>query len=60
MTEQAHIFPRVVRHDGKTYSATGKVGTVIKTGERSAEYRWRADGLDARVWLTASGNIIED
>lgn len=49
--------PFEVTHKGKTYTRTGKVGTNVKTGESSAEYKNVGQGGDARVWRTRSGKI---
>lgn len=55
-------FPMSVKFEGKTFSKTGKVGTNMKSGEPSAEYRsYGASGHeDDRVWRTASGKIARD
>lgn len=53
-------FPRQVEYGGRMYSATGKVGTVTKTGLPSAEYQLRCDGMESRVWVDVSGNITKD
>lgn len=46
-----------VRHKGEDYTATGKRGTNIKTGEPSQEYRTYED---KRIYITNSGKVYED
>lgn len=52
-------FPRTVFVDGKTYFATGKTGTNIRSGQKSAEYEFHDDrrGWSHRVWRQADGSI---
>jgi hypothetical protein len=46
-----------IRHGGKDFSHTGKVGTHNKTGEKAKEYRTIND---ERVWVRESGKVDED
>lgn len=47
-----------VPHGGKTYYATGKMGTHNKTGLPSREFRHNAPGdSDHRVWVNHAGHV---
>lgn len=49
-------FPKVVEFEGKSFYATGKVGTHFKTGQPSAEYA----PSDDRVWRRKDGTVERD
>jgi len=56
--------PATLSHKGKTYSATGKVGKHIGSGEHSAEYTHHSDygkpgNVESRLWHRKSG-VTED
>lgn len=55
-------YPNPVKYQGATYYKTGKEGTVIKTGEESAEYEEVVNGnkTGKRLWRTVSGKITPD
>lgn len=62
LQKETKSFPYSLKFGGKTFSKTGKVGTDMKTGEASAEYRsyGAAGDEDDRVWRTASGKVARD
>jgi len=47
--------PCEVRHDGKTYTYTGKDGVWMSTGRGTREM---ATIEDARLWITLDGRIV--
>lgn len=49
-----------VYHAGHHYSTTGKTGTNRTTGEKAWEYSSESNGQERRLWMTASGKLIED
>ena len=49
-----------VYHAGHHYSTTGKTGTNRTTGEKAWEYSSESNGRERRLWMTASGKLIED
>jgi len=51
--------PMIYTHDGLEFARTGKKGTVSATGESSEEYRSVTDP-GRRIWITASGTVLED
>jgi hypothetical protein len=53
-------FPSSVVHKNKTYWKTGKLGVTIKDHIPSAEYSFVNGEIDARLWLDANKNIMED
>lgn len=53
-------FPMQVVHDGLTYDATGKTGTMLASGLPAREYRLLEEGTDARLWRDAAGRVELD
>jgi hypothetical protein len=60
MATAADKFPAEVTHEGRTYYATGKKGTNLKTGLPSAEYQDYSNEDEARVWVDSNGTITAD
>lgn len=56
-------FPQYLKYKGAEYSKTGKMGTDMKTSEKSAEYAELDDEgrrTGNRLWRTEAGRITED
>lgn len=58
-------YPAAVKHGGKTWSKTGKLGSHIASGEASAEYVHHTNygkpgNKESRNWRTASGKMTGD
>jgi len=50
-------YPMSVKHKGKEFWKTGKIGKRIKDGKEAAEYE---SSDDWRVWRTSDGEVYED
>jgi hypothetical protein len=56
-SETAGEFPSSLMHRGKRYHRTGKLGTRVADGVKTAEY----EANDAsRVWLGVDGRVVPD
>lgn len=53
----ANEFSISIKHNGQTYSATGKTGTNIKTGIRVGEME--SDDCH-RIWIDANNRVYAD
>lgn len=47
-------------YQGQKFYRTGKTGTNLATGESSAEFEAETTNGTHRVWLLASGVVVEE